>query len=391
MEKVITYRFYIGGGVDYVNLNKIFVKIFKLHEEELYIMKKIYTIIIVFICIINQFYNPILKAQANENDIFIRNIYIDFNCKKDLQDIETISIKKCVVIDNIENNLYPTFNNKDNALCNIKKDTKQVLDIIKEQNSLSELNDNNWEVYSNLVFQYDNDTYKEQIAKLKSFFDIYENDQSNINILQVLDKNNYNEIREELYYLLPYNTPFVEQQANLYNNMEVYSNFNVDAAISYARAYAIHPNVPRYAEFGSDCTNFASQIMENAGISQDNSVEWTWRGWWHTKDGNAHYHSNSWTVADNFARYMGVLFSTPSHYFFTSNLQKGDFILLDMDSDGDWNHVGFVISVDDYLTNGYYDYFVAQHSANYLEWASTSSNNWDLAESEGNSYGVIRK
>ena len=54
-----------------------------------------------------------------------------------------------------------------------------------------------------------------------------------------------------------------------------------------------------------------------------------------------------------------------------------------MYDDGDWNHVGFVVQVDDYLTNGYYDYFVAQHSGNYLAWTSSDTNGWENDEAEG--------
>ena len=45
---------------------------------------------------------------------------------------------------------------------------------------------------------------------------------------------------------------------------------------------------------------------------------------------------------------------------------------------------------DNYLTNGYYDYFVAQHSDDYLAWTSTDVNGWENQESEGNRYGRIR-
>lgn len=72
-------------------------------------------------------------------------------------------------------------------------------------------------------------------------------------------------------------------------------------------------------------------------------------------------------------------------------MQAGDFILEDMYDDGDWNHVGFVVQVDDYLTNGYYDYFVAQHSGNYLAWTSSDTNGWENDEAEGDKYGIIRK
>ena len=67
-----------------------------------------------------------------------------------------------------------------------------------------------------------------------------------------------------------------------------------------------------------------------------------------------------------------------------------DFICLDIYNDLDWDHVGFVVEVDNYLTDGYYDYRVAQHSDNYLAWTSSDINNWEQYAGYS-TYGIIRK
>lgn len=241
---------------------------------------------------------------------------------------------------------------------------------------------------------YQNVQFNNQVKVLEAFFDIYENDDSNDAIIQCLEQSDTNEdIEEQLYYLLPLYTPYVRNiSEKMINRSVLRSSFNVSAASNYARAYAVTPNSTDYDVFSSgDCANFASQIMEHGGISQEDDVQWPWVGWWHVREGNSHYCSKSWSVADTFARYMGVMYSSQSHYNFSAHLQAGDFILVDSYNDGSWNHVGYVLQVDDYLTDGYYDYFVAQHSGNYLAWTSTGSNDWELQESEGNSYGIIRK
>lgn len=183
---------------------------------------------------------------------------------------------------------------------------------------------------------------------------------------------------------------FTNDSEEYFSNMvQTYSSFDEYAAISYARKYAEYPNYNDYEVFDSDCTNFASQIMENAGVEQDNSIEWPWTGWWHTQDGNSHYHSNSWTVADKFAKYFGVDYTTKSNYWFSIKLRDAVFIVLDLHGDGSWDHAGFVCQSDTYLTDGYYDYLVAQHSDNYLDWASHESNHWEEKGDEGATYGII--
>jgi len=83
------------------------------------------------------------------------------------------------------------------------------------------------------------------------------------------------------------------------------------------------------------------------------------------------------------------LYTTHSNYYFSAYLKAGDFIALDMTKDGSWDHCAFIVSSDNYLTNGYYDYLVAQHTSDYLAWATDDTNSWETYD--GNStYAVIR-
>ena len=117
--------------------------------------------------------------------------------------------------------------------------------------------------------------------------------------------------------------------------------------------------------------------------------------WWHKYNPNAwltkHTHSRSWTMADTFCRYMGIILTTTSHYSFSTNVFKGSIIAQDVSDDGDWDHVGFVTAADNYVGSyGYYDYKVAQHTGNYHLWTSNSGHHWEDLESNGGRYGRIR-
>ena len=98
---------------------------------------------------------------------------------------------------------------------------------------------------------------------------------------------------------------------------------------------------------------------------------------------------------------MGVGFTTHDNFDFSVNIQRGDFVSLDVDNDGDWDHMGFVTNVDFMYEDGYHyqenetrkylDYKIAQHSDNYNAWASEEVNHWDEQEGDGARYGRVRR
>ena len=87
---------------------------------------------------------------------------------------------------------------------------------------------------------------------------------------------------------------------------------------------------------------------------------------------------------------MGVGFTTHDNFDFSVNIQRGDFVSLDVDNDGDWDHMGFVTNVEN-ETGKYLDYKIAQHSDNYNAWASEEVNHWDEQEGDGARYGRVRR
>lgn len=117
------------------------------------------------------------------------------------------------------------------------------------------------------------------------------------------------------------------------------ANFNLSKAQAYAQAYA-HTWNPVYGHFGSDCTNFASQILHAAGMPM---VAGRWQ-----YNGNE-MARNTWNVAHYFMEYFGSErgyayggYTTKAQV--NANAQPGDFLgYMANDTNIIW-HVCFVQS-----------------------------------------------
>ncbi|MDO5401990.1 MAG: amidase domain-containing protein [Eubacteriales bacterium] len=341
-------------------------------------------------------------AEENESDVVERNIPI-------LEGIGTIVDGGSIEINGTENALFIEFDDQSLAIVDLKNKVPTLLNEISRIYDLEELSDSNWRKYQesmNLILDsnMNESEYNESssdVKILRAFFDIYENKSQNEIILSYV--NNIKNARaldaleqtENLALLLPYTDPFVEER--MINKKNTRASINVSAAISYAERYATEINYSDYDYFSSDCTNFVSQVLENAGVSQvvynsENS------GWWHKVTpgywgiGDLHQHSISWIRADTFARYMGYSHVTYSNWNFSSNVQTGDFAALDFTRDGSWDHMGFVTNVDNYVGSyGYYDYKIAQHTSNYHDWASHDACGWENVGLEGGNYAIVRR
>lgn len=282
-------------------------------------------------------------AYAKENDVTIpvENL---------------ISVKENISIYGKEVPLYVTFDSNENALESIK-DNKAV-EAIKEAYQLDNISEENWKKYYEDMYKLMDsdekpDWYGESNAdvyNLMCFFDIYENEEKNEQIetcVNDMNKVRSSEINTDLLLLLPYGS-YEELSDYLENDIDSYSNarsivkgFDTSKGIAYANKYATSPNTASYKKFNSDCTNFASQILENGGVAQVKYNDEN-KGWWHTKSGSSHSHSISWIRADTFAKYMGVNYTTKNNKVFSGVIQAGDFIAADFTDDQDWDHIGFV-------------------------------------------------
>lgn len=313
-----------------------------------------------------------------------------------------------IIIGGKANNLYREFANKNDAMADIKEKVSTLLKVLSTEYSLAPLTDENWKEYKDamyMLFDSENkpENYDEsniEFRTLRAYFDVYENSEKNDLILEKVNDLNHGQLsrssnqetNEELALLLPYTEPYAQSFIEVTNkNTAIRASYNVTDAINYADTYATSPNKPTYYYFSNgDCANFTSQILENAGVNQIVYDE-VGKGWWHKREsgflgiGYKHTHSQSWSMADTFARYQGIMYTTTSHSSFKSNISKGSFIVADFENDGDWDHCGFVTD----KTSS--DYKVAQHTSNYNAWANTSDNGWDEIGTDGGKYARVRQ
>lgn len=336
------------------------------------------------------------------------NLYDTYCRTPILEQFGEIDRNQTIIIDNVENPLYCTFENNEAALEKLHEAVPEILEEISSEFSLEKLNSTNWEYYKygalNLPttsqFSSDNNLQKQT---LNEFFDIYENKEKNDTIKAIVNAPSTHSASQsttfDLGMMLPTYAPLAQQSENMIkvqNQIMPFALPNIEAAVSYAERYAVNPNKDGYgiAKGGitklwadMDCTNFVSQILEASGVGQAVYSSDT-MGWWHKKNGSNHTYSVSWINSDTFARYMGVGYSTTNHKDFANNIARGDFISLDHTNDGSWDHMGFVTAIGNelcYETGVYRNYKVAQHTSNYHEWANDT--NWP----KGVKFGRVRR
>lgn len=314
------------------------------------------------------------------------------------------SVKQEIVGDGIAIGLYTTFDRPDAALEQVSKQCKEILNLLQKTYRLQEFDEVTWrDYYEYLSVAYDDEMICKQIfeddslATLEMFFDIYENDSINKELISLaLDAEGCNDLlaNGEFYCNLPYYvTSEIDnsKQINVdilpkYDMTESTKGYTISKAVSYANSYAMTYN-SAFPQLKKDCTNFTSQVLYKGGKGQTAT-------WYCFKEGGKWYYTKRWTTANNFANFCGVDTTTSSHKTFASKLKKGDFIVEDKANDGSWDHAAFVTAVASSYsaTLGYKNYKVAQHTKNYLAWASSTTCGWDALKTDypNCKFGIIR-
>lgn len=335
------------------------------------------------------------------------------------ESIGKVNKNNTITINGKETEIFCTFENQAMALENIKIESKDFLNKMKDNYGLEELSVKNWNQYFELLHNFAGVLYDdgkltedldEEYRKLRRFFDIYENVDDNEEIKQYVEDaqkaRSYINLAEddEFLSLLPNYSQLVKEHDE--NKVEPYANhgtYNATAAVKYAKENAYNKNSSEYGYLTSDCTNFASQVYNKGGLSQEKTNS-TATGWWHSKNGNSHLHSRAWAYAYEFAKYWGVSLKTQDTNKFSSTIKTGDAILADWQNDGKWDHAGIVTATSQTVkyipgtaTSGsaigsgwYYDFQVAQHNRDYLLWASDTGNNWETIAIDSGAFGIAR-
>lgn len=378
--------------------------------------KKVLAVILsmsIFVCNLKQ--TSAIETEFNKN-ISIKNINESFKLDENLDEINSIIYKKSLKINNEEYKLYPTFDNSKTALENISIQAKNVLREIKSRYDLGEFSEFTWKEYYDKSLDYESyicdlyysnsnesSKYKnlvDEISLLLEFFDIYENNEKNKEIIELVNNKNISSdyLLVNLSEKLPYNNKvailkdkkyvdikenmglnnldssmsqddseeevseeyeYVEDTDDIYMINEGASStasgsgysqnykFNIKEGVKYADKYAEEKsNIYKYIN-GADCTNFVSQIKRAGGVprcikySGGNDIRINWSTSWHCIPKEDKY-STVWINANAFVRFFGVKYSTKSFISFADNVKKGSFVSFDRTDDGEFDHNGFV-------------------------------------------------
>ena len=385
--------------------------------------KKVLAVILsmsIFVCNLKQ--TSAIETEFNKN-ISIKNINESFKVDENLDEINSIIYKKSLKINNEEYKLYPTFDNSKTALENISIQAKNVLREIKSRYDLGEFSEFTWKEYYDKSLDYESyicdlyysnsnesSKYKnlvDEISLLLEFFDIYENNEKNKEIIELVNNKNISSdyLLVNLSEKLPYNNKvailkdkkYVDIKENMgLNNLDSsMSQDDSEEEVSEKYEYVEEKsNLYKYIN-GADCTNFVSQIKRAGGVprcikySGGNDIRINWSTSWHCIPKEDKY-STVWVNANAFVRFFGVKYSTKSFISFADNVKKGSFVSFDRTDDGEFDHNGFITHtirkkgesrrkvkyLDTNLT--YKDFKLAQHSNRYNEWTSVGKkNHWE--------------
>lgn len=371
-----------------------------------YMNKKVISVAMASIMMVSAV-NIAFAQEDTWGSIQVEPINNEFEVSGRISDIDTVSTKNMVTIDDISIPFYPTFDNPDLAIENIVEQNKDFLKVLEKQYNLGPLNPDNWDKYREACYNYEVDLtadsqYMDSYWSLLSFFDIYENEDKNDEIIELINNINAgdrysrqsnDELYRELYFALPYNEELTETMrervAKIDNDiMTAASRYSVSKGVEYAEKYAVNYN-PKYYDYSSDCTNFVSQIISYAGVPETSG--WYWES--ATKNGC----SRAWRIADYFCKEFGIDYKNGKSFDTYSNqLSKGDVITYDVTNDLDWDHLGYVVAMGSQLTDfgplnlDFRDFKVAQHSNDYCKWASDTG--WPRLKYDADVkcvYGVI--
>lgn len=288
---------------------------------------------------------------------------------------------------------YCEFTNKEKALENFKNENTDALEIIKNKYNLEKLNLLNWkDYYEILKNNYINVIDNNDISNFLAFFDIFENDEQNIqlkNTINLYKQSNTEEIKFLLESLLTN-----EDKATEYSTTRA-SSYNRTNAVAYAEKYAWGYNTNSYIQLSNDNTNFASQVATAGGCKHVHGDN----GWYY--DAYFKKYSRSWSIPHFFVKYFGKKQTYSTITSLSKNVTPGDIIAEDYSGDGDYDRLGTVTYTSNTEINttissngisspvSYNNFIISQHSPNYNQWVSEDANNWEYGMLTNARYAII--
>ena len=265
-----------------------------------------------------------------------------------------------------EIDLEVTFTDRSKSLQMFKKQFAEQLKLIQNDLNMSELSISNYYEYFTYIKENEMKFSGEEYWKMLGFFDIFENNEENNQIMNLIKK--YNKTKSVNYLhtidsMLPDYSMKTVKQSNVFATYSLTKMPNTKEAINYAKKYAVHAN-PAYNYFaynpttkeGGDCANFASQIARAGGMP--NTTYWK-------------PYTYSWNTAHGFSSSgFGKKNKSTKWNTFVKYLKPGTFIAVDYQGDGKCDHIAFITGNGSTSTTKY----IAQHTSNYHK--LSSSTNW---------------
>ena len=269
--------------------------------------------------------------------------------------------------------LLVTFQSPEAAMANFKNKYGDELKQIQRDHGWDVLNDENYhEYYHAILTQGDQYFSDEEINTVYGFFDLYENEDQNKEMREMVTKlvtAPYKEDREASLQKIDSISPSYNQpvsRAASTKTVRYIGDIDVTKATNYAKKYAKNAN-PAYKNFmstGGDCTNFASQIAYAGGLRYAP----VWQPY-----------TKPWINANSFGIVWGKKEKSTKWSIFVKKLKPGMFIAADFGGDGALDHVAYVAANGSSSSNKY----IAQHSAKaegfYYARSDSTTSNWDKA------------
>lgn len=165
--------------------------------------------------------------------------------------------------------------------------------------------------------------------------------------------------------------------------------FDRAAAAAYAHKWSSNTETLRngaYKKYDSDCTNFVSQALRAAGMTDDESGAQQW--WYHTNGIFPDSNSNTWSVAQELGYYLvnsgrSPWVNYPDMRARYTPASKGDVYMYEWGDNDGWDHVSLASGYGDFanyydsgkkknyrsITGGYGDYMSQHtHDRDYAPW-----------------------
>ena len=315
-----------------------------------------------------------------------------------LEQYGNTTLRNSLTVQGINVSYYREFVNLHDALTNFKEIHSDVINYIKDTYLLDGLSLNNWKQYFYIVKSESLPFDKSEIFMMNAFFDIFENSEENKKIDNIIKELRYtysNKLEKinKLQALLP--SPENDLLKKAYQTSPFSSqSFNVINGVNYAEKYAWSPNSTKYGYLDPDDTNFASQILENGGYNHSSHQIYGW--WYNSLSGYLIDCGDAWRYPNSFVNYFGTKNGYQRNFqIFSQNVERGDFIAIDIAGDGSYDRIGFVTYKSNTLkqytisqgsntsTAIFNDFIIAQHSNNYNSWVSEDVNDWE--------YGILTR